>query len=58
MEQHYTDLSELLKNSIAAEAFFSQLPEQAQMEAMKQSKHFHTQHDLREFAAQIKLGGN
>lgn len=58
MKQHYQDLSELLKNSVAAEAFFSQMPEQAQMQAMKQRSQIHTQHDLREFAAQVKLGGN
>lgn len=58
MKQHYQDLSELLKNSVAAEAFFSQMPEQAQMQAMKQSKQIHTQHDLREFAAQVMPGGN
>lgn len=58
MEHQYQNLSDLLKNSVAAEAYFSQLPEQAQIQAMKQSNNFHTQHDLREFAAQLKLGGN
>ena len=52
MNQSYKDLSELLKDSTQAEAFFSQLPERIQNQAMEHRASIHTAKDLRSFAKQ------
>ena len=50
MSQSYKDLSELLKDSTQAEAFFAQLPERIQNQAMEHRASIHTAKDLRSFA--------
>lgn len=50
MKENYRDLSELLKNSIPAEAYFSQLPEHIQNKAMSHSGMIHSTKSLRSMA--------
>ena len=52
MRQSYKDLSELLKDSTQAEAFFAQLPERIQNQAMEHRASIHTAKELRAFAKQ------
>ena len=47
MKENYRDLSELLKNSVPAEAFFSQVPENLQAKAMAHSGMIHSTRALR-----------
>lgn len=50
MKEHYKDLSELLKYSTPAEAFFSQLSEDLQAKAMEHKGMIHSTHNLQAFA--------
>lgn len=50
MKENYRNLSELLKNSTAAEGLFSQLPEHIQTKAMAHSGLIHSTRSLRNLA--------
>ena len=50
MKENYRNLSELLKNSVPAEAYFSQLPEHIQTKAMDHSGMIHSTKSLRAMA--------
>lgn len=50
MKENYRNLSELLKNSVPAEAYFSQLPEHIQTKAMEHSGMIHSTRSLRAMA--------
>ena len=50
MKENYRDLSELLKNSVPADAYFSQLPEHIQTKAMAHSGMIHSTRNLRAMA--------
>lgn len=50
MKENYRDLSELLKNSVPAEAYFSQLPEHIQTKAMAHKGMIHSTKSLRSMA--------
>lgn len=50
MKENYRNLSELLKNSVPAEAYFSQLPEHVQTKAMNHSGMIHSTRSLKAMA--------
>ena len=50
MKENYRDLSELLKNSTAAEGFYAQLPKHIQTKAMAHKGLIHSTRSLRNMA--------
>lgn len=50
VKENYRNLSDLLKNSVPAEAYFSQLPEHIQTKAMEHSGMIHSTRSLRAMA--------
>lgn len=50
MDHKFSDLSELLKYSIPAEALWAQLPEWVQRQAVAHGGEIHSEQELRRFA--------
>lgn len=57
MKQAYQNLSDLLQGSIPAEAFWAQLPEHIQQQAMAHQGQIHTVQELRAFAQRCRREG-